>query len=231
MSRAPLLIPLLSSIALAIVLVGCNPTPDDKRLVTEAPPKGAATEAPPKGHIGIPPPYHATTADRAWRVDRGTDGRLSLTRLAEKPPNTIHVAEKVGEVAISPDGRKLVYTQGELGDQNLFVLDLTTPDPSPSPQLLIDWAGPEDFPTFTPDGRQVVFFAPSTENQFPIYMLDLTLPGRSPQPITTLLVRTADHWQPASRLVLPSFTADLRFEEGRLQWVTSDGTEYAAVLP
>ena len=74
------------------------------------------------------------------------DGRL--TRLTDEPTAEI-------EAAWHPDGDKLVFTRDDLGDVEVFTLDITNPPAAGGQAEPVTWLGRTDGPTWSPAGKTI----------------------------------------------------------------------------
>ena len=116
---------------------------------------------------GVIPSREQTSADGSTHRD---DGALRLTN------GDRH--ELYGR--IGPDGRSLVYISDETGDWEVYLSDLTTTGPShtggsggsnsASPIQLTDSRGPDWYPTWSPDGTEILFDS-SRDGCYQIYRM------------------------------------------------------------
>lgn len=107
----------------------------------------------------------------------------SLTRLTVEPTAEI-------EAAWHPAGDKLVFTRDDLGDVELFTLDLDSPPAAGGASEPLTWLGRTDGPTWSPDGTTVaavfhrwdgnmlVLTRPDEPHHLPVQLTDIrTLRG------------------------------------------------------
>ncbi len=87
-----------------------------------------------------------------WRVTRPQGPPITITNVRQ----LTHQREPAIHVAVSPDGREVVYELGYPGQTHIEIRDLAGGRPVP---LTADWTGPrgQAFPSWSPDGRSIHF--------------------------------------------------------------------------
>src|SRR3990172_3701364 len=104
--------------------------------------------------------------------------------------------------AVSPDGKKVVFTSNRTGYWDLYILDL----PSGATSRLTDSLEYDGAPSWSPDGLWVVFES-YFENSLDIFILSALEPQQPPIRLTYTL--SADHspaWSPQGRRI--AFVSD-----------------------
>jgi Tol biopolymer transport system component len=111
---------------------------------------------PPPGQVDGSPSWASSGSDVAFiRSDRETgDGAIVILSYMSGDETEVLRVDHPSSVAWSPDGGRLVYSaRGPSGDLDLYVLDLETMKIIP----LVERAGDDDLPAWSPDGRFVAF--------------------------------------------------------------------------
>jgi Tol biopolymer transport system component len=111
------------------------------------------------------------TKEKTWLTDPPADNTMSGDR----------------EPAVSPDGTKVAFARGAMGNETLYVLQLGAglqPVGAPRP---VPGAGPARSPVWLPDGRQLIFTAlkPGMSDVFALSWIDLDS-GKPPRPLLSL---------------------------------------------
>src|SRR5262249_7662938 len=94
-------------------------------------------------------------------------GKLVLRELAGGAERQLTSGEKIDLYpAWAPDSRLVAYTSGDNDNHDVFVLDVTAPQPLP--RQLTAWKYDDLRPTFSPDGSLIAFYpnySPSGEEK------------------------------------------------------------------
>lgn len=133
--------------------------------------------------------------------------------------------EVAGEVAFSPDGKKLVYPQRRGGlETDLMIAPVP---PTGEPRVLVAWSGSEDRAVFSADGRRLAFVSGKT-GVAALYVIDIAKGEASAVQVTNVGISLPL----GNKLFVPppESNTSVRWQGNELTW-TSAGTEYHAQIP
>lgn len=122
-------------------------------------------------------------------------------------PEDLYRLKTAGDVAISPDGRWVVYVQTAIDSaKNRYVRDLYAATTDGSTRRRLTWTpeSNEGSPVFSPDGRSLAFLArrEGDERAAEIYVLPFTEPGEARRVTTIARGTSRPAWSPdGTRLV------------------------------
>jgi Tol biopolymer transport system component len=94
--------------------------------------------------------------------------------------------------AVSPDGRSIAFVSNRDGNDEIYIMDIDGGNPHRLTQITF---ADDNFPSWSPDGRRIVFNSGSPRGGFDLYVIDAD---------GTNLLRLTDHsgwefepaWQP-----------------------------------
>lgn len=214
---------------LAVALAACAGS-EAPSAAPEAPAAPAAAPAlvPTAAPMDASPGRRVRAPSGAWEAVVEEGGALSVGPAdgARTPVD----AEVDARLAFSPDEAWLVYARrGPLVETDLWRVAV----PGGSPERLTDWAGSEDRPALSPDGRRLAFVSGRTGiASWWVISVDgpLPVPMSDGVQVTNVGVTRGRPGVVPEGFVPPPDTHDYRWTERGLEWVAR-GQAYVVAVP
>jgi len=136
-------------------------------------------------------------------LKQGNLGNLILTDLTSGKSKALLKQPAHGiEAAISPDGKRIVMSMSlDAGPPDLYTVKLS--GLSKKPARVLETPVAEHSPSWSPDGRRIVFSAAPGPGMPPqLYLIDIDARKPSPQPVVTGFASASDPaWSPDGRWI------------------------------
>lgn len=154
-------------------------------------------------------------------VYSGTDGSGDQIFLMDSDGGNVkQITFELGQVrrrpSISPNGDSIVFSSGQWGDMNLYLIN---PDGSGLTSLT-ELKGDEDFPKWSPDGKTIVFSSTRDENS-EIYSINVDQTGFK-RLTNNPAEDVSPYWHPDGKPIIFSSNRDGNFD---LYIMKPDGSE------